>query len=62
MSWLFNKKMSALSNKNSTFVLVFDFFGCCIFTILFKYYLKGRILTKNPPQSTIITIFNAELC
>ena len=35
-------KMLALSNKKSTFVLVSGFFGCCIFTILFKYYLKSR--------------------
>ena len=30
-------------------------FGCCIFTILPKYYLEGRFST------TIITIFNARL-
>ena len=57
----FFDKMLALSNKKSTFVLVFGFFSCCIFTILFKYYLKGRFLTKKTPQTTIITKFNAEL-
>ena len=35
-------KMLALSNKKSTFVLVSGFFGCCIFTVLFNYYLKGH--------------------
>ena len=32
----FFDKMLALSNKKSTFVLVSGFFGCCIFTTLFK--------------------------
>ena len=45
----FFDKMLALLNKKSTFVLVSGFFGCCIFTILFKYYLKGRFLTKKAP-------------
>ena len=45
----FFDKMLALSNKKSTFVLVSGFFGCCIFTILFKYYLKSRFLTKTAP-------------
>ena len=40
-SWLFDE-MLALSNKKSTFVLVSGFLGCCIMTILFKYYLKSR--------------------
>ena len=48
MSWLFDK-MLALSNKKSTFVLVSGFFGCCIFTIWFKYYLKSHFLTKTAP-------------
>ena len=39
--------MLALSNKKSTFVLVPGFFGCCIFTILFKYYSKSRFLTRG---------------
>ena len=43
----FFDKMLALSNKKSTFVLVFGFFVCCIFTSLLKYYLKGRFFTKN---------------
>ena len=43
----FFDKMLALSNKKSTFLLVSGFFGCCIFTILFKYYLKGHFLTKK---------------
>ena len=47
-SWLFDN-MLALSNKKSTFVLVSGFFGCCIFTIVFKYYLKSRFLTKTAP-------------
>ena len=38
----FFDKMLALSDKKSTFVLVSGFVACCIFTILFKYYLKGR--------------------
>ena len=42
----FLDKMLALSNKKSTFVLVFDFFGRCSFTILPKYYLKGCFLLK----------------
>ena len=45
----FSDKMLALSNKKSTFVLTSGFFGYCIFTILFKYYLKGRFLTKKAP-------------
>ena len=45
----FFDKMLALSNKKSTFVLVSGFFGCFIFTILFKYYLKSRFLTKTAP-------------
>ena len=45
----FFDKMLALSNKKSTFVLASGFFGCRIFTILFKYYLKSRILTKTAP-------------
>ena len=45
----FFDKMLALSNKKSTFVLVSCFFGCFIFTILFKYYLKSRFLTKTAP-------------
>ena len=49
-SWLFDK-MLALSNKKTTFVLVSGFFGCYIFTVLFKYmyYLKSRFLTKKAP-------------
>ena len=43
----FLTKSQPLSNKKSTFVLVFGFFGCCILTILFKYYLKSRFLTKT---------------
>ena len=43
----FFDKMLALSNKKSTFVLVSGFFGCCIITVLFKYYLKSRFLTKT---------------
>ena len=46
---VFFDKMLALSNKKSTFVLVSGFFGCFIFTILFKYYLKSRFLTKTAP-------------
>ena len=42
-------KLLAPSNKKSTFVLVYGFFGCCIFTVLFKYYLKSRFLTKTAP-------------
>ena len=45
----FFDKMLALSNKKSTFVLIFGFFGCCIFTILLKNYLKCRFLTKKAP-------------
>ena len=47
----FFDKMLALSNKKSTFVLVSGFFGCCILTILFKYYLKSRFLTKTAPYN-----------
>ena len=61
MSCLFFYKMLALSNKESTFVLVSGFFGCCILTILFKHYSKGCFLTEKAPYTTIITIFNAEL-
>ena len=43
----FFDKMLSLSSKKSTFVLVSGFFGCCIFTILFKYYSKGRFLLKR---------------
>ena len=57
----FFDKMLALSNQKSTFVLVSGFFGCCNFTILFKYYLKGHFLTKKAPEITIIIIFNAKL-
>ena len=39
--------MLALSNKKSTFVLVPGCFGCCIFTILLKYYSKSRFLTRG---------------
>ena len=45
----FFDKMLALSNKKSTFVLISGLFGCCIFTILFKNYLKCRFLTKKAP-------------
>ena len=45
----FFDKMLALSNKKSNFVLVPGFFDNCISTILFKYYLKGRFLTKKAP-------------
>ena len=45
----FFDKMLALLNKKSTFVLVSGFFGCCIFTTVFKQYSKGRFLTKNAP-------------
>ena len=60
MSWLF------MSKKKSTFVLVSGFFGCCIFTIMFKYYLTGEFLklflnNMAPCIATPITIFNAEL-
>ena len=58
----FFDKMLALSNKKTTFVLVSGFFGCCIFTILFKYYLKSRFLTKTAPKTAIITKFYSELC
>ena len=43
----FFDKMLPLSSKKSTFVLVSGFFGCCIFTVLLKYYLKGRVLAKR---------------
>ena len=43
----FFDKMLALSNKKSIFVFVSGFLGCCIFTILFKCYSKGRFLTKK---------------
>ena len=45
----FLDKILDLSNKRSTFVLVSGFYGCCIFTILPKYYLKGRSFTKQAP-------------
>ena len=45
----FFDKMLALSNKKSTFVLISGLFGCCIFTILFKNYLKCCFLTKKAP-------------
>ena len=45
----FFHEMSALSDKKSTFVLDFGFFRCCIFTILLKYDLKCRFLTKRAP-------------
>ena len=45
----FFDKMLALSRKRSTFVLVPGLFDCCIFTSLFKYYSKGRFLTKTAP-------------
>ena len=38
----FSDNMLVLLNKKSTFVLVSGFFGCCIFTVLFKYYSKGH--------------------
>ena len=56
----FFDKMLALSNKNSTFAFVSGFFYCCIFTMLLKSYSKGRFFTRKAPQTTIITIFNAE--
>ena len=43
----FFDKMWALSNKQSTFVLVSGFFGCCIVTILIKY--ERSLLTKKAP-------------
>ena len=61
MSWLFDKMLAVL-NKKTTFVLVSGFFGCCIFTVLFKYYLKCCFLThEKAPETTIITLFYAEL-
>ena len=45
----FFDKMLALSNKKATFVLVSGVFGCCIFTILFKYYLETRFSTETAP-------------
>ena len=42
-------ELLALSNKKSTFVLVSGFSDCCIFITLFKYYSKGRFLTKKAP-------------
>ena len=45
----FFDKMLALSIKKSTVVFVAGFFGCCIFTFLFKYYLKGCFQTKKAP-------------
>ena len=42
-------KMLALVNKKFTFIFVSGFFGCCIFTVLFKYYWKGRFLTEKAP-------------
>ena len=45
----FFDKMLALSNKKSTFVLISGFFGCYIYTIFFKNYLKGPFLTKKEP-------------
>ena len=45
----FFDKMLALSNKKSTFVLISGFFGCYIYTIFFKNYLKGPFLTKKAP-------------
>ena len=47
--------MLALSNKKSTFALVSGFFGCCIFTTLFNYHLKGRFLTKKALKTNIIS-------
>ena len=50
--------MLALSNKKSTFVLVSGFFGCCIFTILFKYKIlqnkRMRRCGVPPPPPPII--------
>ena len=45
----FSDKMLTLLNKKSTIVLVSGFLGCCIFTVLFKYYSKGRFSTKKAP-------------
>ena len=42
-------KVLALSNKKSTFVLISGFSDCCIFTILFKYHLKGRFFNAELP-------------
>ena len=43
----FLTKFLPLSNKESTFALVFSFFDCCIFTILLKYYSKFSFLTRR---------------
>ena len=45
----FFDKMLALLNKKCSLVLVSGFFSCCIFAILFKYYLKSHFLTKTAP-------------
>ena len=51
-------KMLALTDQRSTLFLFSGFIGCCIFTNdMLKSYLKGRVLTKKAPQTTIITIF-----
>ena len=38
--WLFQ-------TRNPTLSLFLAFFGCCNFTVLFKYYLKSCFLTKT---------------
>ena len=53
-NWLIFDKMLALSNKKPTFLLVSGFFGCCLFTILFKYYLKGHFLRTTVPLVSYI--------
>ena len=41
--WLFQTRNPPLS------LFLAYFFGCCIFIVLFKSYLKGRLLTKKAP-------------
>ena len=43
----FFDKVLAFLDKKSTFILVSCFFDCWIFTILFKYYLKGSFFTEK---------------
>ena len=44
---VFLDKMLALSNKKPAFLLVSGFSGCCIFTVLSKYYLKVACSPKR---------------
>ena len=50
-------KMLAFSIKNIQLLSLFhNFFGCCIYIVLPKYYLEGCFFTRKTPLITLVSL------